>query len=82
MKQESAHSMKAFEFDSRLAKSGIQVPGDLVSQIPDGTEVRVILLLRSTEDDLWRQNSMDGFAAAYADEDSVYESLIDESQTG
>ena len=74
-------SMKAFEFDSRLAKNEIQIPPDLASQIPEGTEVRVILLLRTGEDETWRQQSLDSISVAYADEDAIYESLIDEPQT-
>ena len=70
--------MKAFEFDSRLANNEIQLPPDLANQIPEGAEVRVILLLRTSEEETWRQQSLDNFSAAYADEDAIYESLIDE----
>jgi hypothetical protein len=54
--------MKAFEFDSRLGKNEIPLPADLASQIPEGSEVRVILLLRSSEDDAWIQQSLNFFA--------------------
>ena len=71
--------MKAFEFDARLVKNVIPIPPDLASQIPEGSEARVIiLLLRAGEDETWRQGSLGSFAAAYADEDAVYESLIDD----
>ena len=74
--------MKAFEFDSRLAKNEIQIPPDLASQIPEGSDVRVILLLRSGEEEAWRRQSLSSFAAAYADEDAIYEDLLDEPLTG
>jgi len=70
--------MKAFEVESRLTKNEIQIPPDLASQIPDGSEVRVILLLRSREEETWGQQSLDSFATAYADEDAIYEGLINE----
>jgi hypothetical protein len=70
--------MKAYEFDTRLAKNEIPIPPEVADQIPEGTEVRVILLLRTGEDESWRQSSLDSFADAYVDDDAIYESLIDE----
>jgi hypothetical protein len=71
--------MKALEFEGRLThKDQIQLPADVAQQIPEGSAVRVILLLDSShgEDQTWRQVSLERFSAAYTEEDSVYESLI------
>ncbi len=69
--------METYEFDSRLAKNEIPIPPEVASRIPEGAEVRVILLLRTGEDEAWRQSSLDRFADAYVDDDAIYESLID-----
>jgi hypothetical protein len=48
--------VKALEFDGRVAESGeIRVPPDGVDQIPEGSVLRVILLVDTDEDDSWRQ---------------------------
>ena len=73
--------MKAFEFDSRFNKNEIRIPPDLVGQIPEGSQARVILLIQGDEDAGWRQQGLATFAAAYADEDAVHESSIDEPLT-
>jgi hypothetical protein len=68
--------MKALEFDGQVANHGqIRVPHDIADQIPDGTVVRVILLVDAGEDESWRQLCLDRFSAAYSEEDSVYEKL-------
>ncbi len=68
--------MKALEFDGQVANHGqILVPPDVADQIPDGSVVRVIILLDSGEDEGWRQLSLDRFSAAYSEEDSIYEEL-------
>jgi hypothetical protein len=70
--------MKAPEFESRVANQHrIEVPPEVARQIPGGSAVRVILLFDSGEDEGWRQLSLERFAAAYCEEDSVYEKLID-----
>lgn len=71
--------MKVLEFEGRLTqKDQIQLPLDVAQQIPEGSAVRVILLLDSnqSDDERWRQLTLERFSAAYAEEDSVYESLI------
>lgn len=71
--------MKAFEFDSQVAKNEIPIPADLAAQIPEGTPLRVILLVRGEEqEEAWHSASVEGFSSAYAPEDSIYESLVDE----
>ena len=71
-------TMKALEFQSELAEHDqISVPADIARQIPAGSDVRVILLV-ADEDESWRNAAAEAFAAAYSDEDSVYEELIAE----
>ncbi|MGA2712310.1 MAG: hypothetical protein ABSG41_04320 [Bryobacteraceae bacterium] len=72
--------MKALEFDSQVANHDqIRVPPDVAAQIPEGSVVRVILLVGASadtgDDEGWRQLSLDRFSAAYSDEDAVYEKL-------
>ena len=68
--------MKALEFDGQVANHDqIRVPPDVAEQIPEGSVVRVILLLDTGEDESWRQASLDRFSAAYSEEDAVYEKL-------
>ncbi len=45
--------MKALEFDGEVANHGqIHVPREVADQIPDGSVVRVILLLDAGEDEI------------------------------
>ena len=68
--------MKALEFDGQIANHDqIRVPSHVADQIPEGSVVRVILLLATGEDEGWRQLSLDQFSAAYSEEDAVYEKL-------
>lgn len=70
--------MKALEFESRVAnKDRIDLPPEVARQIPQGSSVRVILLVESGEDEDWRRLGLERFAAAYCEEDAVYEQLID-----
>jgi hypothetical protein len=74
--------MKTIEFDTKLTTSDqIPVPADVAGQLPAGSNVRVILLWKTDEDedDDWRRQSLERFAAAYAAEDSVYEQLADDA---
>jgi hypothetical protein len=68
--------MKALEFDSQVANHGeIKLPPEVADQVPEGSVVRVILLLDAGEDESWRHLSLDRFSAAYSDDDAVYEKL-------
>jgi hypothetical protein len=68
--------VKALEFDTELAgRNQISVPPHVAEQIPDGSLLRVILLLESGEDEAWKQLTLDRFSAAYSEEDAVYEKL-------
>jgi hypothetical protein len=68
--------MKALEFDGQVANHDqIRLPPHVADQIPEGSLVRVILLLDTGEDESWRQMGFDRFSAAYCEEDAVYENL-------
>ncbi len=70
--------MKALEFEIQHgSEDQIQLPPDVARQIPEGSAVRVILLIDVGEDESWRQLSLERFSAAYCEEDAVYEKLID-----
>jgi hypothetical protein len=72
--------LDALEFDGLVANHDqIRVPPDVAGQIPEGSVVRLILLLTSGEGDGWRRLSRDGFSAAFSEEDAVYEKLDDGS---
>jgi hypothetical protein len=69
--------MKAVEFESQLGNNGrIELPSE-VAQLPAGSSVRVIVLWDLDKDDDWQRLSIEGFANAYAEQDSVYEKLIE-----
>ena len=53
----------------------IRVPAEVADQIPEGSVLQVILLLDGGEDKGWRHLSLDRFAAAYSEEDAMYETL-------
>jgi hypothetical protein len=71
--------MRALEFDGQIANHDhIRVPPEVASQIPEGSTVRVVLLLDACEDESWKRMGLDRFSAAYSEEDTVYEQLGDE----
>lgn len=75
--------MKALDFEGRLEQNNrIQVPADLARQIPEGSAVRVILLFDAADDENWRRLGLERLSAAYAEEDSVYEQLLDGAAPG
>jgi len=72
--------MKAVEFESELSATGkIEVPPEALRQLPSGERLRVIVLLEGEEDSGWEEFVRRKLADAYAPEDSVYESLMDET---
>jgi len=73
--------MKTVDFRGELTADGrIAVPPDIAAQVPPGEAVQVVLQWGlSEEDEAWRSAGLRRFEAAYAPEDSVYESLINDS---
>ena len=75
--------MKTAGFTSELAPNGqIQVPAEIAAQVPAGKQIHVVLWWGLSEDDAaWQAAGRSRFEAAYADEDSVYESLMHDPST-
>jgi hypothetical protein len=70
--------MKTVDFKGELAPNGqIAVPADIAALVPHGERIQVVLQWGTSEDDAtWRAAGRRRFEAAYAADDSVYESLI------
>ena len=75
--------MKNADFRSELTPNGqITVPPEIAAQVPPGAQIQVVLWWGISEDDAaWREAGRKRFEAAYAADDSVYESLIDDTST-
>jgi hypothetical protein len=69
--------MKSACFRAELTADGqIVVPPEIAAQIPAGERIQVLLQWgNSDEDAAWREAGQRQFAAAYCDEDSVYDAL-------
>ena len=70
--------MKTADFRGQLMANGqIAVPPDVAAQVPPGEQIQVVLQWGIADDDAaWRAVGRRRFDAAYAVDDSIYESLI------
>jgi hypothetical protein len=75
--------MKTADFRGELMPNGqIAVPPEIASQVPPGEQIQVVLQWGASVDDAaWRAAGRRQFEAAYAPDDSVYESLIHDPST-
>ena len=75
--------MKTADFRGELAPNGqIAVPAEIAAQVPPGEQIQVVLHWGiSAEDTVWRAAGRRQFEAAYAADDSVYETLIHDPST-
>lgn len=75
--------MTSADFTSEPAPNGqIFVPPEIAAQVPRGKQIHVVLLWGASADEaLWQAAARTRFEAAYAANDSVYESLIDDAST-
>jgi hypothetical protein len=75
--------MKTADFRGELTPNGqIAVPPDIASQVPPGEQIQVVLQWGISDDDTaWRATGRRRFEAAYAADDSVYETLIHDPST-
>jgi hypothetical protein len=75
--------MKVADFKGELTANGqIAVPPEIAAQVPAGEMIQVVLRWGlSEEETVWRAAGRRQFEAAYADDDSVYELLIDDTPT-
>ena len=71
--------MKTVDFSGELTVNGeISVPPEIAAQVPRGQRLQVTLHWGASDDDAWREVGRRQFESAYADEDSIYESLMHE----
>jgi hypothetical protein len=75
--------MKIADFTGELAPNGqIAVPPDIASQVPPGAQIQVVLHWDISEEDAaWSLAGRRRFEAAYANDDSIYECLINDPTT-
>jgi hypothetical protein len=75
--------MKTVDFKGKLTPNGqIPVPPDIAALVPTGEQIQVVLRWGISEDDAaWRAAGRRHFEAAYAEDDSIYESLIHDPST-
>jgi hypothetical protein len=73
--------MNTADFTGELTSNGqIAVPPEIVSQVPHGEPLKIVLQWGSSEDSTaWREAGRRQFEAAYCADDSVYEQLIHDS---
>ena len=69
--------MKALQFETRLGRDRVlTVPADVAAQVPDGQQVRVILVLdEAGDDDPWPAVTAEQFLAGYDEADAIYDQL-------
>ena len=73
---------KTYNFEGHLtADRSIQIPADIASQLPEGAEVHVTVMLASeAEDEFWLRMSAERFAAAYSDDEPSYDALLNDPE--
>jgi hypothetical protein len=69
--------MKAVEFQSQLnSDHTLTVPASVMSAIPIGHTVRVLILIPETDaDSEWERLAAEEFGQGYADTDAIYDQL-------
>ncbi len=77
--------VKAIEFDSTVTNGAqIELPSEVRQQVPQGSNVRVILVLDPDDvDDLGplREMATERFAAAFCADDQAYDDVPDDAQS-
>lgn len=83
MIEKSVAKMKTADFRGELTPNGqIAVPPEVLSQVPSGESIQVILQWGSSDDhSAWRMAGRRQFESAYATDDSIYELLIHDPST-
>jgi hypothetical protein len=69
--------MKAVEFQAQLNPDGtLAIPESLLSTVPVGQTVRVIVLVPENElDQEWEQTAAEDFGKGYAETDAIYDQI-------
>jgi len=75
--------MNTADFKGELTPNGhIAVPPDIAALVPPGEQIQVVLQWGFSEyDAAWREAGRRRFEAAFAADDSIYESLIHDPST-
>ena len=74
---------KIYDFEGLLAADhSVRLPDHVARELPQGATLCVRVALASEvedEDEFWHALSAESFSAAYADEDAVYEELMNDA---
>lgn len=66
--------MKAYTFQATLNQNGtLKVPDDVIDQLGDVAEVRVVVEVPEDDDADWQRLTTEQFFRGYADSDSIYD---------
>lgn len=75
--------MNALECEGVLSAQGeIKIPEEVARQLPAGTSLRLVVLWDGADDAAWRETARRNVESAYSAEDSVYEALLNERDSG
>ena len=72
--------MNTADFNTELTPDGrIALPPEIASQVPAGETIRVMIHWGDNADEAaWRAAGRRRFESAYADDDSIYEQLVND----
>jgi hypothetical protein len=76
--------MKAVEFEVTVTPNRqIAIPEEIAGQLQPGESLHVVLQWDAApeEDNAWRAQGRERFESAYAEEDAIYEQLLNETPT-
>ena len=70
--------MNAIEFTTELTDSSVlNIPSNIVSQMPKSGRARVIVLTNDSDDDTeWQLGAYEQFLRDDSEEDAIYESIL------
>lgn len=76
MMEGTEDQMRTADFRAELEPNGrIAVPPEVAAQVPAGAPIQVLLQWGISDDEVWGASGRERFEAAYDADDSVYESL-------
>jgi len=73
---------RTIDFKTEITGGQIAVPAEIAAQVPPGKQIQVVLSWGDSEyEAAWREAGRRQFEAAYAADDAIYESLINDPPT-
>jgi hypothetical protein len=73
---------QTIDFKTEITDGQIAVPAEIAAQVPPGKQIQVVLSWGDSEyEAAWREAGRRQFEAAYAADDAIYESLINDAPT-